>query len=75
MHRDPDGEMHLDEEEWRIVGVYADRAAAEARKEAVIRLPGFRDEPHCFDISPMVIDQDEWVDGYVTVYPDGRQQD
>ncbi|WP_406003454.1 hypothetical protein [Streptomyces sp. NBC_00829] len=75
IHRDPDGEIHVDEEEWRIIGVYADRAAAEAQRETSMVLPGFRDEPVCFDISPLVIDQDEWVDGYFTEYPDGRQQD
>ncbi|MEU8520515.1 hypothetical protein [Streptomyces sp. NBC_01216] len=75
IHRDPDGGIHADEEEWRIVGVYADMAAAEVQREASILLPGFRDEPDCFEISPLLIDQDEWVDGYFTEYPDGRQQD
>ncbi|ALO06456.1 hypothetical protein AQF52_0860 [Streptomyces venezuelae] len=74
-HRDPDGGIHDDEEEWRIIGIYADEAAADRQREASILLPGFRDEPDCFEISSLAIDQDEWVDGYFTEYPDGRQQD
>lgn len=52
IHRDPDGEIHLDEEEWRILGIYVDKAAAEAQRDASRLLPGFREEPNCFDISP-----------------------
>lgn len=51
-HRDPDGEIHLDEEEWRILGIFRDEAAAEAQRGMSRKLPGFRDEPDCFDISP-----------------------
>ncbi|MYX15558.1 hypothetical protein GTY67_19555 [Streptomyces sp. SID8374] len=73
-HRDPDGEMHVDEEEWRILGIFTDEAAAEARRGLSRELPGFRDEPDCFDISPLVLDEDMWTDGYFTEYPEGHQQ-
>ncbi|MFJ4869630.1 hypothetical protein [Streptomyces sp. NPDC088757] len=75
IHRDPDGGIHEDEEEWRIIGIYADKATAEERRAVSALLPGFRDESDCFEISPLEIDQDDWVDGYFTEYPDGRQQD
>ncbi|MFD3409675.1 hypothetical protein [Streptomyces cyaneofuscatus] len=72
-HRDPDGEIHLDEEEWRILGIFTDEAAAEAQRGMSRKLPGFRDEPDCFDISPLVLDEDMWTDGYFTEYPRGHQ--
>jgi hypothetical protein len=75
IHLDPDGEIHSDEEEWRILGIYATRAAAETQKRVSRELPGFRDEPDCFDIEPMVLDEDLWNHGYGTEYPDGRWED
>ncbi|WP_326791464.1 hypothetical protein OHA79_01985 [Streptomyces sp. NBC_00841] len=75
IHRDPDGIIHLDEEEWRIVGIYTTRSAAETQREASKDLRGFRCEPDCFEISPLVLDEDLWTDGFFTEYPDGLQQD
>ncbi|MFG3495040.1 hypothetical protein [Streptomyces sp. NPDC047928] len=75
IHRDADGAMHLDEEEWRILGVYTAKEAAQAQRDKASTLPGFRDEPECFDISPLVLDEDLWTDGYFTEYPDGSTQD
>jgi hypothetical protein len=67
IHTDPDGSMHLDEEEWRLLGVFRDEATATAHLAAARELPGFRDEPDCFRISPMRPDEDQWTDGFVTV--------
>ncbi|MET8132969.1 hypothetical protein [Streptomyces sp. NPDC005251] len=75
IHQDPDGSMHLDEEEWRVIGIYTTTAAAETQREASKDLPGFRREPDCFEISPLVLDEDLWTDGFVTEYPDGTWQD
>ncbi|MER7756214.1 hypothetical protein [Kitasatospora sp. NPDC097643] len=66
-HRDPDGELHLDEEEWRLLGVFHDEATAAAHLATARTLPGFRDEPDCFRISPLLPDEDHWTEGYITV--------
>lgn len=75
VHQDPDGSLHLDEEEWRILGVWTTEAAAEARRQASKGLPGFSGEPDCFDISSMTLDEDLWNHGYFTEWPDGTQED
>ncbi|WP_392958883.1 hypothetical protein [Streptomyces sp. LN245] len=75
IHQDPDGTVHLDEEEWRLVGVYTTEAAAETQREASKGLPGFRGEPGCFEISPLTLDEDLWTHGFVTEFPDGTHQD
>ena len=75
VHRDPDGSIHLDEEEWRIIGVYATEANAEGQREVSRDLQGFRGESDCFEISPLTLDEDLWTEGFFTEYPDGSQQD
>ncbi|MFE9926490.1 hypothetical protein ACFYQA_34520 [Streptomyces sp. NPDC005774] len=75
IHRDLDGGIHLDEEEWRILGIYSDREMAGVRGQDAKQLPGFRDEPDCFCISPLMLDEDLWTDGYFTEYPEGIQED
>ncbi|MGW5093625.1 hypothetical protein ACWEQ1_00275 [Streptomyces nodosus] len=75
IHRDPDSSMHLDEEEWRILGICSDREMAEVWGQGAKQLPGFRDELDCFSISPLMLDEDLWTDGYFTEYPDGTQRD
>lgn len=74
-HLDPDGDIHSDEEEWRIIGIYAVAEGAEAQRESSKNLKGFRDESDCFEISPLTLDEDLWTHGFFTEYPDGRQQD
>lgn len=74
-HLDPDGAIHSDEEEWRIIGIYAAPADAEAQRESSRNLKGFRDESDCFEIAPLTLDEDLWNHGFFTEYPDGRQQD
>lgn len=75
IHHDADGSLHLDEEEWRILGIYSRRESAEAHLERARKLPGFCDEPDCFTISPLEIDEDLWTDGYFTERPDGSVED
>ena len=74
IHRDPDGGLHSDEEEWRIIGIYAAEADAETQKESTKNLPGFRDESGCFEISSLTLDEDLWAEGFFTAYPDGREE-
>ena len=75
IHREPDGSLHLDEEEWRIIGIYSRRADAEKQKELSRFLPGFQDEPDCFEISPLVVDENAWEGGFFTEDPEGQQFD
>ncbi|MEW2491313.1 hypothetical protein [Streptomyces sp. NPDC048411] len=75
LHRDSDGEVRLDETEWRNLGVYPTESAAEAQEKVSMLLPGFRDEPDCFVITPMEVDTDDWIDGFFTEHADGRQED
>ncbi|MER6539273.1 hypothetical protein ABT215_36955 [Streptomyces sp900105755] len=75
IHLDVDGTIHLNEEEWRIIGIYPDQSVAERQREIARKLPGFRDEPDCFEIAPVGVDEDLWNQGFVTVYPEGRRRD
>ena len=75
IHRDPDGSLHLDEEEWRLLGVFSTEEAAKSQRERARELPGFRDEADCFDIAVLGLDHDLWTDGYVTAGPDGSLRD
>ncbi|GAA3015561.1 hypothetical protein GCM10020229_28430 [Kitasatospora albolonga] len=52
------------------------RAAAEARIAQARLLPGFRDEPDCFEVIPADVDHDTWTDGYSpTTTAPGRTRD
>jgi len=54
-------------EDVKLIGVYSSRQKAQ---EAVARLaaaPGFSDAPDGFNIDEYRLDQDQWVEGYVTV--------
>ncbi|MFD5517444.1 hypothetical protein [Streptomyces sp. NPDC127066] len=75
VHRDPDGTLRLDEEKWRIIGLCTTEVSAEAQREASKDLPGFRDEPDCFEISSPTLDEDLWTEGFFTEFPDGMQRD
>ena len=55
-----------DEEDVKMIGVYASQQAA---AEAVARLtiqPGFCDHPDGFDISPYEMNKDHWVEGFIS---------
>ena len=46
------------------LGVYSSDAAAQARIEPARTLPGFSDEPDCFQITLYTLDKDEWTEGF-----------
>jgi hypothetical protein len=50
-----------------VLGVYSSAAAAQARIESARTLPGFKDEPDCFQVSRYTLDKDEWTEGFVTM--------
>jgi hypothetical protein len=69
-HLDDMGEPRCDEQagdDVKLLGVYGSDAAAQARIESARALPGFSDEPDCFQITPCTLDKDEWIDGFVVV--------
>lgn len=58
-----------DHDEVLFIGVYSTRAEAE---NAIVRLckqPGFKDHSDGFSVDGYELDQDHWVEGYVTYKP------
>jgi hypothetical protein len=43
----------------KLLGVYSSDIAAQARIESARMLPGFSDEPDCFQVTPYTVDKDE----------------
>jgi hypothetical protein len=69
-HLDEEGDPLCDEQagdDVKIMGVYSSAAAAQARIESARTLPGFKDEPGCFQVSRYTLDKDEWAEGFVIV--------
>ena len=54
-------------EDVKFIGVYSSRAAASAAVDRLSRRPGFADAVDGFHIDEHRLDQDHWVEGYVTV--------
>jgi hypothetical protein len=59
VHRHDDGY-----EDEKLIGVYSTEQGAVAAQERVAGQPGFRDQPHGFEISPRRVDRDDWVEGF-----------
>ena len=69
--------MLTDEDNIKLIGVYATRKDAEAAIERVRLQPGFMDHPQIADpdsddrngfyIDEYAIGEDHWTDGYLTV--------
>ena len=63
----------------KLIGVFSTREKAEAALERVRDQPGFRSHPEGFFIGECEIDPAPdrlgWAEGYVTVLPDGTQQE
>jgi hypothetical protein len=57
-----------DEDEIKLIGVYSSRKQAEAAVERMKQQPGFREEPRGFSIDPYALNQDNWTEGYITVF-------
>jgi hypothetical protein len=62
VHELPDGE-----EDTKLIGVYSSKELAEQAQRRAGAQPGFRDAPTGFCISRYTIDQDHWMEGYVTL--------
>jgi hypothetical protein len=69
-HLHEDGTPLCDEQagdDVKILGIYTSEAAAQARIAKAQLLPGFRDEPQCFQITSCALDHDDWTEGFVVV--------
>lgn len=65
-----DGSVFLDEQDGddvKLLGIYSSEAVAEERIHRARLLPGFADEPDCFQIEEYELDEDHWTDGFVHV--------
>lgn len=51
----------------KFIGVYSSRDKADAAVMRLGRLPGFTDAPDGFHVDEYHVDQDHWVEGFVTV--------
>jgi hypothetical protein len=56
------------EENVKMIGVYSTQEQAERAVERLREQPGFRDVPTGFSIDPYIVDEDNWTEGYVTLY-------
>ena len=54
-------------EDVKFIGVYSSRETATAAVSRLARQPGFADAADGFSIDELRLDQDHWVEGYVTV--------
>jgi hypothetical protein len=55
------------EEDVKFIGAYSTKRRADAAVRRLLVQPGFRDAPDGFSVSTYEMDQDNWVEGYVTV--------
>lgn len=55
------------DEDVKFIGVYSSREKADAAVGRLTRLPGFSDAPDGFHVDEYRLDQDHWVEGYVSV--------
>jgi hypothetical protein len=53
-----------DDEDTKLLGVYASAQGADAAVQRFLARPGFRDFPHGFDLDQYHLDQDYWADGF-----------
>lgn len=57
-----------DDEDVKLIGVYSTREKAEQAVERMNEQPGFRDTLDGFHIDRYRLDDDNWTEGFITVY-------
>lgn len=55
-----------DEDDERLIGVYATEALAKSAIDRAVTKPGFRESPDRFQICPYELNKDNWVDGFAS---------
>jgi hypothetical protein len=69
IHEFPEGE-----EDVKLIGVYSSRELAEQSQQRALVQPGFRETPDGFCIDCYTVNEDHWLEGYVTVTPEDIKQ-
>ncbi len=59
--------MRDDVEDVKFIGVYSSREKARAAIARLGLAPGFSDAPDGFHIDEYHVDQDQWIEGYVSL--------
>jgi hypothetical protein len=57
-----------DEEDVKMIGVYATKQLAQEAVERLCKQPGFCETTDGFHIDPYDINKDHWTEGFVTDY-------
>ena len=57
----------LNEDDFKLIGVYSSKENAEKAKQRTKLLPGFINSPDSFLIDKHKLDEDHWTEGFVTV--------
>ncbi len=60
--------LEEDQEDVKMIGVYSTPERAKAAIKRMRTLPGFRDAPDGFSIDRYRVDEDHWVEGYITIH-------
>ena len=55
-----------DMEDVKVIGLYSSPSSAAAAIERLRVQPGFRDYPDGFSIDAYELDEDHWVEGFIT---------
>jgi hypothetical protein len=63
-----------DDEDVKMIGVYSTREAAEQAVKRLSLQPGFCDNLNGFAIDRYTIDEDNWIEGYATVYGNSDEE-
>ena len=62
-HSHPTG---ANEDNDKLIGVYASESEAKAAQERMAKKPGFKDYPEGFEIARYRVGEDNWTEGYFT---------
>lgn len=61
-------ELEDQEDEVKLIGVYSSDEIAKQAVERMKVLPGFCDAQDGFCIDAYTVDEDNWIEGYITLY-------
>lgn len=73
-HRGTEGELLIDEQDGddvKLLGIFRSEDTAQQRITRARSESGFQDEPDCFIVDRYCLDEDKWVDGFVTMSDEG----
>jgi len=59
-------EFAPDNEDFKLIGVYSSKAAANSAMRRTRILPGFSSAPKGFHIEAYPVDKDHWTEGFIT---------